>query len=75
MNLNIDPDVKAVLEFMQANIAAPRLVGIANRLPEMAKLLWGHHPQEPCVPGSFHLPKMVEPNRSRLTSSECVPAQ
>jgi len=47
MNIEADQDVKAVIGFMQHNIPTSKLVGIAERLPELAKLLWGHYPQEP----------------------------
>ena len=47
MQFEIDPDVQAVLEFMQGRIQACKLVGIAEALPQIAKLLWGHNPQEP----------------------------
>jgi hypothetical protein len=47
-HLAIDGNVKAVLEFIQDNVPATKLVAVTERLPEMARLLWGHFPQEPC---------------------------
>ena len=44
----LDADVKSVLEFMQSNISAGKLVGVSNAVPQLAKLLWGHYQQEPC---------------------------
>jgi hypothetical protein len=41
MNLEIDPDVKAVAEFMQSNVAADRLERVADAIGKLAPLLWG----------------------------------
>jgi hypothetical protein len=46
VELMIDPDVKAVAEFMQANIAAAKLVAVADGLQAIAPLLWGQHDTE-----------------------------
>lgn len=46
MDFIIDEHAKSVLEFMQSNIPSSKLVGIAERLPQMAKLLWDRYPQE-----------------------------
>lgn len=45
----IDPDVQAVLEFMQRSVPSFKLLGIAESMPEMARLLWSRYPQEPVV--------------------------
>jgi hypothetical protein len=74
VNLQIDPDLKGVLEFMQNNIPAQRLVSTAARIPEMAGLLWGCYPQEPCRPLYFELPKLVGENRSLSNATESLPA-
>lgn len=42
MQVDIDPDVKAVLEFMQSNIPAVKLRATARGIDELAPLLWGH---------------------------------
>jgi hypothetical protein len=47
LQLIADADVQRVLEFMQTNIPAGKLIGVANSIPEIARLLWTHHPQEP----------------------------
>ena len=47
MQLKIDQDIQAVLEFMQKNIATSKLVGVAEKLPALAIGLWFHHVQEP----------------------------
>jgi hypothetical protein len=53
MNIEVDNDVKAVLEFMQERVAAFKLIGVAERIPAMAKLLWDKYPQEPVEPISL----------------------
>jgi hypothetical protein len=46
MELILDEHIKAVLEFMQGQIPASKLVGVAERMPQIAKLLWDRYPQE-----------------------------
>lgn len=46
MELTLDEHVKAVLEFMQERIPVSKLLGVSERLPGMAKLLWDRYPQE-----------------------------
>jgi hypothetical protein len=53
----MDPDVKAVLEFMQGGIRAPKLVSVADSLPAVARLLWGQYSQEACYPLLLELTK------------------
>jgi hypothetical protein len=69
--LVFDNDLKMVLEFMQDNIPAAKLTGIAETLPQMARLLWAHYPQEPVQPASFFLKK--ECNQLPLSANECAP--
>ena len=42
MQLEIDCDVKAVAEFMQANMPASKLLGVATAIGRLAPILWGH---------------------------------
>jgi len=49
MEIIIDPDVKAVAEFMQAKIEARRLCGVAESLRAIAPLLWGRYGQDQIV--------------------------
>lgn len=44
--IEIDSDVQAVAEFMQARIAASRLVAVADGLAAIAPLLWGRYKPE-----------------------------
>jgi hypothetical protein len=46
MEIIIDSDVKAVVEFMQSRFAATKLVGIAKGVADMAPLLWGLYESE-----------------------------
>lgn len=43
MDLEMDADVKAVAEFMQHNMAASRLVGVATAIGRLAPILWGRY--------------------------------
>lgn len=43
MVLIIDENVRAVAEFMQANMDASRLVNVAASIHALAPLLWGHY--------------------------------
>ena len=47
MQIAFHEDAKAVLEFMQSNVPTNRLLGVAEALPQMARLLWSGYPQEP----------------------------
>lgn len=47
MNCEIDPDVKAVAEFMQRTFAVSKLSSIAEGVAAIAPLLWGHYGGEP----------------------------
>jgi hypothetical protein len=42
-----DEDVRAVAEFMLANVAAAKLVSVASAVAQIAPVLWGHYAQEP----------------------------
>ena len=46
MDIEIDPDVKAVAAFMQGNMAASKLVAVAASIGRLAPILWGHHASE-----------------------------
>jgi hypothetical protein len=50
MNLVVDKDVKAVLEFMWANTPPAKVIGVAEVIPQLARLLWSTDPQEPFSP-------------------------
>ena len=54
MELILDEEMKAVLEFMQRHIPASKLMGVAERLPQMAKLLWDRYPQEAVTAVELH---------------------
>jgi hypothetical protein len=46
MELQIDPDVKAVAEFMQEWVPAARLVSVVGGLAAIAPVLSGRYPAE-----------------------------
>ena len=47
MELIIDPDVRAVAEFMQGSMPAAKLVEVAAAVASMAPILWGQYAPEP----------------------------
>lgn len=49
MEITLDESLKIILETMQSHIPTNKLVGVADCLPQMARLLWSHYPQEPFV--------------------------
>jgi hypothetical protein len=53
MELEIDPDVKAAAEFMQANFAATKLIPVAEALSALAPILWGRYGREVVTPLSL----------------------
>jgi hypothetical protein len=63
MEIVFDKDVKMILETMQSNIAVEKLIGIADVLPQAARLLWNGCPQEPVRAATLFLPKIC-PSRS-----------
>jgi predicted alpha/beta hydrolase family esterase len=62
-----------VLEFMQENIPASRLIGVAESLPQMARLLWAITPQEPIQALLLVLPKTPHPSQSNAIEFSPVP--
>lgn len=46
LSLELDNDVKSVLEFMQKTIPTNKLIGVADCLPQTGRLLWRQYPQE-----------------------------
>lgn len=46
MDVIIDPDVKSVLQFMQSNVPASKLLAVADGVADLARLLWEHYKQD-----------------------------
>ena len=67
MEIVFDEDVRMILETMQSSIAAEKLIGIADALPQAARLLWNDYPQEPVRAATLFLPKICP---SQSTASE-----
>jgi hypothetical protein len=44
--IEIDSDVRLVMEFMQASIPAARLRSVSDKVNALAPLLWGHFTAE-----------------------------
>jgi len=71
MQIEVDDDVKAVLEFMHLNVPAAKLLTVAEVIPKLARLLWSEYPQEPLVGVSL----VSLPTRGSLpNASESGPA-
>ncbi len=68
----MDKDLLAVADFMQANMAAVKLVSIAEAMPTLAKLLWGHNPQEPIRPIAIEITCLGRADVQRQAASECA---
>jgi hypothetical protein len=66
----VDDHVKAVLGFMQANVPSSKLCGVANSLPQMARLLWGNFKQEPFAGVRLTVPKTDQGHPSQLSATE-----
>jgi hypothetical protein len=47
MELILDADVKAVVEFMQSSVSATHLVEVAKAVNALAPTLWGQYQPEP----------------------------
>lgn len=46
MEIKVDRDVKAVLEFMQERVPPSRLASVASGIAVIAPVLWGHYQSE-----------------------------
>ena len=65
--LLMDKDLRLVVEFMQENLEAQKLVAVSESLPQIARLLWGDVPQEPIKA----IRVMACLDLTRPTASEC----
>ncbi|ALK96999.1 MULTISPECIES: hypothetical protein [unclassified Massilia] len=45
-DLMMDDDLKRVMEFMQCNMSASKLVGVAQAAAAMAPIIWGQYERE-----------------------------
>jgi hypothetical protein len=50
MELVIDPDVKAVAEFMQGSVPAVKLRSVASAVAALAPIIWSRHESDPIEP-------------------------
>jgi hypothetical protein len=50
MDFLIDDDLRVVAEFMQRNVAAAKLVPVAEAVHALAPLLWGHYSRDDVMP-------------------------
>jgi len=69
--VEVDPDVQAVLEFLQDRVQACRLISVADGVAQMARLLWASFPQEPFV--GVSLVSQAITHDSQQAASESAP--
>jgi hypothetical protein len=55
MNVVLDNDVNAVLEFMYRNLPANKLVSVSRGVSDLATVLWKHNPQERFLAASIEM--------------------
>lgn len=71
LSIEMDPDVKKVLEFMQQNISCSKLVGVANAIQNLATPIWGHFQKEEVIILALrHLPLDFDDERLQLVANE-----
>jgi hypothetical protein len=70
MEIFIDDDLKAVLEFMYLNVPADKLVGVASKVQNFAHVLWGHHPERSFLAATIDLDSFKTVCDSRSIASE-----
>lgn len=61
--VDLDSHLKEVIMFMQSNVPASKLIGVADAIPQIARLLWARYPQEPLVAVSLS-PKKLHQSQS-----------
>ena len=49
MKFVVDEHLQLVLEYIQLNVPVAKLIGVSERLPELARLLVGSFPAGACV--------------------------
>ena len=69
MQVVMDEHVKSVLEYMQAHVPENKLIGVSERLPELARLLWSNFQQEPVSVLNLSLPKATSDRESQSLST------
>ena len=69
MEIKVDSDVQMVLEFMQTNIPASKLLSVVDSLSQIARPLWARYPQEPFVGMALTaMPLSHDPQRGAIVS-------
>jgi hypothetical protein len=68
--------VRAVCDFLIANMSAAKLVSVGKATAELASMLWGHYPQEDVRALSWQWrPILACDPRTQSVASECALAQ
>lgn len=72
MTLEMDSDVKKVMEFMQTNMAADRLIGVAAAVGNLAPILWGRYGHEEVHPLLFRYPSLQSAASGSIPAGGCA---
>lgn len=78
MKLDIDPDVLAVVSFMQERLSTDRLVSTAKGIAALAPLLWGQYRSEELRVLRLVAPPISgcgQPTRSSSSESPLAPGR
>lgn len=74
MDIRVDDDVRGVVEFMQRHIPADRLCSVANAMPALARVLWGHFDGgQPVVPLRIKMPSIEAGERHKQSDANGSP--
>ena len=60
MELIVDEDVKAVIEFIQKTVPANKLLGVCRGVLNLSETLWGRHAQIDFCPMRLEPPPISE---------------
>lgn len=69
MEIWIDEDVQAVMEFMQTHVPACKLIGVSRAIGQFAESLWGRYPQQSVVCAELRAPNIGDGIQPSATES------
>ncbi|MBZ5535398.1 MAG: hypothetical protein LAO31_05530 [Acidobacteriia bacterium] len=70
--LKMDSEVKEVLDFMQSNIQACRLVSVANSIKDIAPILWGHYEPKEEIALVLEMPPILPDVPQSVATESCL---
>lgn len=69
MELVVDEDIKAVIEFMQKAVPAEKLLGVSRGVVRLSAVLWGQHSQIDVLPIRLNPPPISETQSTASVSA------